>query len=290
MHWLAMSASTNTPEQLARRICADQGLTFMGEVGAGAFKKTYHVKKHHDELALKLIIRGNDKARVDREIAALMVCNHPNICRLLETGSVDDDDNSVIYLIEEYLPGGTLAEHLANGCLQHAKIIQLAVKLSEAIAHLAEHRITHRDIKPDNIMFRADGAPILVDLGIARHLESSSLTKTFLMQGPGTPLYASPEQLVNDKHLIDWRSDQFSLGVTLSYAAIGIHPFAENASLEHTVERVANRLPATDHFKKSANDRRLDVLVKMVETWPVKRFARPEMLLQAWRDNSGSEA
>jgi len=285
-----MAASINTPEQLARKICANQGLTFIGEVGAGAFKQTFHVKRHHDDLALKLIIRGIDKARVDREIAALMVCNHPNICRLLETGSIDDGANSVIYLIEEFLPGGTLSDHLANGCLQHAKIIQLAVKLTEAIAHLAEHRITHRDIKPDNIMFRADGMPVLVDLGIARHLEASSLTRTFLMQGPGTPLYASPEQLVNDKNLIDWRSDQFSLGVTLSYAAIGVHPFAENASLEHTVERVANRLPATDHFKKVANEHGLDALVKMVETWPVKRFARPAMLLAAWRDNSGRTA
>lgn len=282
-----MVASTNSHEQLARRICADQGLTFIGEVGAGAFKNTFHVKRHDDEMALKLIVRGTDKARVDREISALMVCNHPSICRLLETGCLDDGGVSVIYLIEEFLPGGTLSDHLANGCLQHEKIIQLGVKLTEAIAHLADHRITHRDIKPDNIMFRSDGLPALVDLGIARHLEASSLTKTFLMQGPGTPLYASPEQLVNDKHLIDWRSDQFSLGVTLSYAAIGIHPFAENTSLEHTVERVANRLPATEHFKESAHECGLDVLVKMVEAWPVKRFARPEMLLAAWRDNSG---
>jgi len=285
-----MAESTNTPEQLARKICAERGLTFIGEVGAGAFKKTFHVKRDHDDLALKLIIRGNDKARVDREIAALMTCNHPNICRLLESGSIDDSDNSVIYLIEEYLPGGTLTEHLVNGCLRHERVIHLAVKLTEAIAHLAEHRITHRDIKPDNIMFRADETPVLVDLGIARHLEASSLTKTFLAQGPGTPLYASPEQLVNDKHLIDWRSDQFSLGITLTYAAIGIHPFAENASPEHTVERVANRLPATDYFKTSIQEHGFDALVKMVEVWPVKRFARPEMMLAAWRDNSGSKA
>lgn len=282
-----MAASTNTPEQLARKICANQGLSFIGEVGAGAFKKTFHVKRNHDDLALKLIIRGDDKARVDREIAALKICNHPNICRLLETDSIEDGEHSVTYLIEEFLPGGTLSDHLANGCLQHDKIVLLAVKLTEAICHLAQQRITHRDIKPDNIMFRADGMPVLVDLGIARHLEASSLTKTFLMQGPGTPLYASPEQLVNDKNLIDWRSDQFSLGVTLTYAAMGIHPFAENTSLEHTVERVANRLPATDNFKKLVHERELDVLVKMVETWPVKRYARPEMLLAAWSDNSG---
>lgn len=285
-----MATSTNTPEKLAKTICADQGLIFIGEVGVGAFKKTFHVKRHHEELALKLIIWGTDKARVDREISASMACNHPNICQLLETGSINDGENSVIYLIEEFLPGGTLSDRLVNGCLQQPAVIQLAVKLTEAIAHLAEHRITHRDIKPDNIMFRADGTPLLVDLGIARHLEASSLTQTFLLQGPGTPLYASPEQLVNDKNVIDWRSDQFSLGVTLSYAAMGIHPFAENNSIEHTVERVANRLLVTDHFKKLAKERGLEVLVKMVDAWPVKRFARPEMLLAAWHDTSGSEA
>ncbi|HUX91743.1 MAG TPA: serine/threonine-protein kinase [Gallionellaceae bacterium] len=285
-----MVVSTNTPEQLARKICTDQGLSFVGEVGAGAFKQTYLVRSHDDDLALKLIIRGNDKARIDREIAALMVCNHPNICRLLKTGKIDDEANSVVYLIEEFLPGGTLSEQIAKGFLQHANVIQLAVKLTEAIAHLAEHRITHRDIKPDNIMFRADGTPVLVDLGIARHLEASSLTKTFLLQGPGTPLFAPPEQLLNDKNLIDWRSDQFSLGVTLSYAAFGIHPFAENASLDHTVERVANRQPSTEHFRKLISERGFDALAKMVEVWPVKRFARPEMLLAAWRDNLGRDA
>lgn len=277
-----MAVSTNTPEQLARRICANQGLTFIGEVGAGAFKKTFHVKRRHDDLALKLIIRGDDRARIDREIAALMICDHPNICRLLTSGSIDDGDSSIIYLIEEYLSGGTLSDCLASGCLPCTTVRLLGVKLTEAISHLADHRITHRDIKPDNIMFRDDGSPVLVDLGIARHLESSSLTKTFLMQGPGTPLYASPEQLVNDKHLIDWRSDQFSLGITLSYAAFGIHPYSEGSSPEHSVERVANRLSATDHFKQLSNERGLDVLIRMVEPWPIKRYARPEQLLAAW--------
>ncbi|MBI5636708.1 MAG: serine/threonine protein kinase [Nitrospinae bacterium] len=282
-----MPVSTNTPAQLAKSICADKGLTFIGEKGTGAFKNTFLVKKNNDELALKLIIRGADNARIEREIAALKVCNHPNICRLLETGMINDGMKPVIYLIEEFLPGGTLTDHLSNGCLQPPEIIQLAISLTEAIAHLAGHRITHRDIKPDNIMFRADGMPVLVDLGIARHLEASSLTMTFLMHGPGTPLYAPPEQLLNDKPLIDWRSDQFSLGVTLSYAAFGRHPFAENDSLERTVERVANRLSSSADFKKLAQVHGLDALIKMVEPWPVKRFARPEILMQAWRDSGG---
>jgi len=86
--------------------------------------------------------------------------------------------------------------------------------------------LVHRDIKPANIMFKEGlETPVLVDFGIVRDLAATSLTQTWSPIGPGTPFFASPEQLNNEKHLIDWRSDQFSLGVTLYFARTARHPY-----------------------------------------------------------------
>src|SRR5207244_520254 len=84
------------------------------------------------------------------------------------------------------------------------------------------------------------GVPVIIDFGVVRDLADSSLTKTHLARGPGTPLYAPPEQLNNRKALIDWRSDQFSLGITLSYCAFGVHPYAQAGDVDTVVvDRVA---------------------------------------------------
>jgi serine/threonine protein kinase len=86
----------------------------------------------------------------------------------------------------------------------------------------------HRDIKPDNIMLREDGrTPVIVDFGLVRMLDEPSITGSWADRGPGTPFYASPEQLRNEKPLIDWRSDQFSLGVSLSRVTIGVHTYQQ---------------------------------------------------------------
>jgi len=76
-------------------------------------------------------------------------------------------------------------------------------------------------------MFRSGSDnPVLVDFGLVRALDDSSITQSWLMMGPGTPYFASPEQLNNDKYLISWLSDQFSLALTTAFALTSRHPFA----------------------------------------------------------------
>lgn len=276
---------SDVTEQLARQVCADRGFDYVRPVGVGAFKHTFHVRGPEGEVALKLVIGDIDSVRIAREIGALQACSHRNICRLYSVGAIAHGDREIAYLIEEFLEGGTLTACLATQ--RHLSIPEvglLASALSEAIAHFAERNIVHRDIKPDNIMFRGDGVPVVVDLGIVRQLDASSLTRTWLMQGPGTPLYAAPEQLMNEKHLIDWRSDQFSLGITLSIAFLGVHPYAEGASFERAVERMARRDRPTELFYDLVQSADVPVLKKMVEPWPIRRFARPGELVEAWRD------
>jgi serine/threonine protein kinase len=86
--------------------------------------------------------------------------------------------------------------------------------------------VVHRDLKPANILIVTDSFPRIIDLGIARLVGGASLTKTYFMMGPCTPNYAAPEQLTNRKSEIDFRTDQFLLGILLvQLMAGGEHPF-----------------------------------------------------------------
>jgi len=270
-------------DALAQRICADHGYELVRAGNSGAFKKTFHVRKDGQDHALKLLTKPQNPERLLREIQALAVCDHGNICRLREVKRQNIAGVDLLYFVEEYISGGTLTERLQHGLLSDAETRTLVLAISEAIAHLDERRIVHRDIKPDNIMYKADGTPVLVDLGIARHLDAPSLTQTWAPMGPGTPAYAAPEQLLNDKHLIDWRTDQFALGVTISVAALGMHPYTGDLDFDTARLCVAGRQSRAAAFRAAVAANSLEPLIRMTEQWPVKRYARPEDLIQAWK-------
>jgi hypothetical protein len=97
-------------------------------------------------------------------------------------------------------------------------------------------------------------------------------------------LYASPEQLTNDKAIIDWRSDQFSLGVVFGFAGLGMHPFARLGDQPaQTVVRVERREGPAPEFIEAARNAGFPALPHMVGNWPVQRIRKPADLLQAWQ-------
>lgn len=141
----------------------------------------------------------------------------------------------------------------------------------------------HRDLKPENILLNADVAPVIDDFGIVRDLADISLTQSWALRGPGTPYYASPEQLNNEKELIDWRADQFSLGVSLSVVTLGIHPYHRTGmTMDRVVEAVAQRDGPAAQFVTVATAAGLSALTKMTAAWPVGRFRTPQQLAAAW--------
>ena len=122
---------------------------------------------------------NRDPMRVLREIEALNACNHANISRLLDVQMVAYGSLQAVYFIEEFLNGGTLSSRIDGwNRIAIEDGITLGRSLTDAIAHLWSLKLVHRDIKPDNIMFRSDGTAVLLDLGIARHLSAESLTRT----------------------------------------------------------------------------------------------------------------
>ncbi len=127
-------------------------------------------------------------------------------------------------VIEEHLDASELSV-VADRFTDDPTILRLIRKLVCALDQLWSRNVVHRDIKPANILITPSGDPRVIDLGIARFLDDSSLTADVLPSGPGTPLYAAPEQLINRKAMIDQRTDFFLLGVLALELHLGHHPF-----------------------------------------------------------------
>ncbi len=273
-------------EPVAKAVCKSKRLTFVRPVGAGAFKETFHVQGvTGQELALKVYQLGSSPQRTHRELKAMMRCAHPNIAKLADLFKFDWSGNSYLVSLEEFLPGGTLAERVRKGgLLSPPAVLDIGEPLIDAVGHIAALNLVHRDLKPENIAFREDGiTPVILDFGLVRDLADSSLTATWMPQGPGTPLFSPPEQLLNEKYLIDWRSDQFSLGVLLSVCTFGFHPFSEpGLSDVEVVERVAQRQPQASRFYEVANAVGLPTLIRMTGVWPVERVRTPQELAYCW--------
>ncbi len=278
-------------EAVAKAIADAHGFVLVGPVGAGVFKETYEARDGESRHAVKVFRPGANIERVNREVRAAVLCSHPNIARLAKVDVIDVGPIKFLYAIEEFLSGGTLGARIERGgLLSTVEAFSIGAQLVDAIDHVAGHRLVHRDIKLENIMLRGDGiSPVLVDFGLVRALGEPSLTKSWIGRGPGTPFFASPEQLCNDKHLIDWRADQFSLGVTLAVATFGHHPYRESAddSDSAIVDRVSERsTPVPQSFIELANRAGLPALAQMVAPWPVQRFRTPDALSAAWQAQS----
>ena len=185
-------------EDVARKICRKHRMKFVGTVGEGAFKQTFHVvDSSKTPLALKICKAENASPRDHREISAMRKCSHKNIAKLLSVETFKDGNQEVVAITEEFLSGGTLT---SKGQLNVRQCLSVGSQLVDALGHIARLNLVHRDIKPDNIIFRSDGlTPVLSDFGVVRDLTDSSITPTWAARGPGTPFSLHPNSLTIKK-------------------------------------------------------------------------------------------
>lgn len=263
-------------------LCTQRGYEFGGELGKGAFKSAYLAKTATDTFALKLAIISGAPDRLIRETAALQGCAHAGIAKLLEAFPYSHNGLTLWVVREEFLSGGTLEQRLRAGVLRPEEVRRIGVSLAEVLEHLHERRLVHRDIKPANVLFRADDAPVLTDFGIVRMLDQPSLTAGFLAMGPGTPAYAAPEQLTNEKALIDWRTDQFDLGIVLAECLTGQHPYIQPG---RSVHDAIVAVSAKQEMPRASADQLIALgfpsLVTALKPWPIARYRRPQEFIAA---------
>jgi serine/threonine protein kinase len=173
-------------------------------------------------VALKFYLHSSQDERVKREIVALQDYPHPNLAHLLEHGSVILDGRPVPFIVWEFVVGQALNERLRKGPLPPSTVARIGRDVAKALDHIWKKRIVHRDVNPKNIILRTgEMEAVLIDLGVARHLDRTPIT------GPGitwgTRGYLSPEQCRAESNLT-CGSDVFSLGVSLQEALCARHP------------------------------------------------------------------
>ena len=188
-------------------------------------------------LALKTIrpdsVDDDLKVRFGREAETLATLRHPNVVTVhrLEVTEAGDP-----FLVMELVEGTDLAR---SSPLPVARAVAVTRALAGALAALHAAGIVHRDVKPGNVLLRADGAPVLIDFGLARPLDASPLTRTGALIG--SPAWMSPEQ-VHGGHAIGPPADVHALGLLLLFALTGRHAF-DGASLQEVLAAVANHTP-----------------------------------------------
>jgi serine/threonine protein kinase/Flp pilus assembly protein TadD len=200
------------------------------------------------KVALKVLpsdVTSNQRVRrFILEAKSASALNHPHIITIYEVGDTD----STYFIAMEFIDGVTLREEMNRNQLQLGRVVEIATQVASALSAAHAVNIVHRDIKPDNIMLRADGYVKVLDFGLAKLLqqttpdpEASTLVNTADGIVLGTMSYMSPEQARGLE--VDARTDVWSLGVVMYEMVTGRTPFG-GTTMSDVLASVLSHEPA----------------------------------------------
>ena len=254
----------------------------IGKGGMGVVFLARH-KVMNTYRALKVLPLSVREERYDfferfmREARIASEIRHPNIVGVMDAET--DLNRQAAYIVMEFIDGGTLRRILKiRKTLPEVQALLIVKSVAEALQAIAAHKIIHRDIKPDNIMFTRHGEVKLADLGIAKNEEEDvSLTRNDIMIG--TPAYLSPEQ-IEDPKTVDIRSDIYSLGATLYEMLTGAPPYAGKTTYDILQKMIAETI--VDPRKKNPHVSAVTarIVMKMLHKNPARRYQTPAALLK----------
>src|SRR5258707_5600518 len=224
----------------------------VSKIGAGGMGEVYLADdtRLRRKVALKVLPEniGTDTDRLlrfEREAFAASGLNHPNILTIFEFGAA----GTTHFLASEFVDGEALRERMSRSGMTVTETLEIAIQIASALQAAHEAGIIHRDIKPDNVMIRADGYVKVLDFGLAKLSEPGAVATGFISDPEaqtriqlqtqagmimGTVAYMSPEQARG--HEVDKRTDVWSLGCVLYEMLTRQQPFRG----ETTADALAN--------------------------------------------------
>ncbi len=278
-------------------IIAPLGAGGMGEVYRARdtrLNRTVAIKVLPDHLGDSAKLRE----RFEREARTIASLNHPHICTLHDVGRESGTD----YLVMEFVEGETLAARLRRGPLPIEQVLQYAIEIADALDKAHRKGITHRDLKPGNIMLTKSGAKLL-DFGLAKLKQEMAPANAHLSQLPtasepltaqgtilGTLQYMAPEQLEGKE--ADARTDIFAFGVVVYEMATGKKAF-EGKSQASLIAKILETDPAPISSLQPMTPSALDRVVKKClakepdDRWQSARDLHDEL---KWIAEGGSQA
>ncbi len=253
------------------------------EIGHGGMGIVFRAR--HQSLgapcAIKVMIAGEHAspesiARFQREAAAVAkMGKHPNIVTVFDLG----ESEGLAYYAMELVDGVPLGDWRRERSPGYHEIAQLVEKVARALHFAHEHAVVHRDVKPENVIVRADGEPQVMDFGLAREMGTSVRLST-PGQVMGTPSYMAPEQARGDLDHVDRRSDVYSLGGVLYELLVGVPPHAGK-----TIEAVLDSVLRGEVVppRRIARDVPTDletICMKCLSPEPSRRYATAQELAE----------
>ena len=215
------------------------------------------------QVVLKILSKFEHPEQSERFLAEgqiIAALNHRNVITIHDIGRAGDCH----YIAMEYLEGGSLTDRIRQG-MTPAAALDLLESIGGCLDALHRKGVVHRDVKPDNILFHADGTPKLTDFGIAKQCDDDQgLTldgRTF-----GSPYYLSPEQARGDP--LDGRSDIYGLGIVFHEMLTGRRPYAEASHVQTIVAHINQPIPALPPVLAAYQD----LLERMIAKAPEDRF------------------
>jgi tRNA A-37 threonylcarbamoyl transferase component Bud32 len=228
----------------------------LGQGGMGVVYEARHPMVPR-RLALKLVLERNAsekaRARFFREAEALARVKHPAVVQVHQLGRAPEGP----YLVQELVEGEPLSKLTRAGPLDPARAARIAATLARAVQAVHDIDVVHRDIKPQNVMIRPDGAPVLLDFGLARDQNAESLTKTGELLG--TPAYMPPEQTSGEA---ERRSDVYAVGAVLYEMLTGAPPFTADSAIQ-IIHAILSRDPVWPRVSRPEVSEGLDAIVRV---------------------------
>ena len=216
-----------------RRRIADGGMgaVFLAERSDDEYQQIAALKV----MAAQLLARDAvTRFRAERQILASL--NHPNIAKLIDGGSTDEN---LPYLVLEYVDGLPIDRYCDEHKLSIHARLAVFLKVCDAVEFAHRNLVVHRDLKPNNILVDQHGEPKLLDFGIAKLLEDSAIQQTVAVTRDGmramTPEYASPEQVRGEPPTVV--TDVYALGVLLYRMLTGLSPYGNEVTSKQDFEQ-----------------------------------------------------
>jgi eukaryotic-like serine/threonine-protein kinase len=215
-----------------------------------------------------------------REAQAAASLNHTNIIHIYSF----DEFNGQPYLVMELANSGSLDCRIEQeGCVPERDVLDVGTKMASALGAALRHNLLHRDIKPGNILYNAEGEPKLIDFGLVRAAEVDDAYEEHIW---GTIYYVAPEKI--ERKGEDFHSDMYSLGGTLYHALTGRAPFEAPTVNDILMAHVHTPVTPPNQVVAGITELTSEAIVRAMAKRPGDRFESYEemqMALEAARSH-----